>query len=101
MSDHVASPYAPREFDCTGEPRHWPCGTGFEAPASVQYESVAVAARRLGIGEESLHNAAKNRGMLASAQRGRPQRGGGGGKLLPASTWDEVRGLMRTRRRPS
>lgn len=27
----MASSYGPREFDCTGDPRHWPCGTGFEA----------------------------------------------------------------------
>lgn len=101
MSDHVASPYRAREFDCTGNPRHWPCGTGFEAAAAVQYESVAVAARRLGVGEESLHNAAKNRGMLAGAKRGRPQRGGGGGVLLASSTWDGIRASMRTRRRPS
>lgn len=27
----MASTYGPREFDCTGDPRHWPCGTGLEA----------------------------------------------------------------------
>lgn len=101
MSDHIRSPYGPREFDCTGTPRHWPCGTGLEAPAAVQYESTAAAALRLGVGEECLRNAAASRGMFAGARRGRRLRGGGGGVLLPASTWDEVRGLMVTRRRPS
>ena len=101
MIDHIRSPYGPREVDVTGEPRHWPCGTGAEAAVAVRYESVAVAARRLGIGEESLHNAARNRGQFAGAKRGRPQRGGGGGVLLASSTWDEIRASMRTRRRPS
>ena len=30
MLDHVPSPYGPREVDVTGEPKHWPCGTGIE-----------------------------------------------------------------------
>ena len=101
MSDYVASPYGPREIDVTGEPRHWPCGTGFEALPAQQHESLADAARRLGVGEDSLRNAARYRGLLAGSQRGRPKMGGGGGVRLPTATWDEVRSTMATRRRPS
>ncbi len=88
MGDHIPSPYGPREFDCTGEPKHWPCGTGFEAQvAPVVYESAPEAAARLGAHEQLLRNAARNRGMLTGATRGRPA-SGRIATMLPSTQWD-------------
>lgn len=198
MYDVVPSPYGPREFDCTGTPKHWPCGTGLEAvvgapcPAAgcdgvaaptksnsdpalapfclrcrhrgavaldrgsvdeaglvewlraglhkssartkkaqtafaedsrgisqeagqkrhdifdsgsisvevsqsciarlpgspVLYESSATAAARLRAHEPRLREAARSRGMFASARRVPRRRSGGGGLLLPSTQWD-------------
>lgn len=88
MIDFVPSPYGPREFDCTGDPRHWPCGTGFEAPVvPVVYESAPEAAARLSAHEQRLRSAARNRGMLPGATRGRPA-SGRLATMLPSTQWD-------------
>ena len=45
MLDHVRSPYGPREFGVTGDPRHWPCGTGIDAQADEPQPAHAFAPR--------------------------------------------------------
>lgn len=88
MGDFVPSPYGPREFDCTGEPKHWPCGTGLETQsAPVVYESAPAAAARLSAHESRLRNAARSRGMLTGGTRGRPKQGALGA-VLPSTQWD-------------
>lgn len=83
MRDHVPSPYGPRDFDCTGDPACWPCGTGLEeqpaAPPAL--ESSRAAAKRLGVSPRYLRLAALEYG-LPSARVQRLTLG------LPPASWD-------------